>query len=93
MRRHTTSLLTLAGSTALLGGCYSPSAMSDPFSRDSFIRASLTPELMTLHQRPVDVDNQFAIMANENWRMFWSDLARATYTDRPSRLTPEPVPR
>lgn len=93
MRRHTTPFLALAASSILLGGCYSPGAMSDPTSRDALIRATLTPELMTLHQRPVDVDNQFAIMANENWRMLWGDLARATYTDRPSRLTPEPVPR
>lgn len=25
-------------------------------------------------------------------RMFWQDVGRAFYTDRPSRLTPEPVP-
>jgi hypothetical protein len=57
------------------------------------IRHNLTPELMTLQDRPVDVENTWAIMCNENWRMFWSDLQRASYTDRPSRLTPEPLPR
>jgi hypothetical protein len=32
-------------------------------------------------------------MHNENWRMFWEDWGRVMYTDRASRLTPEPLPR
>ena len=58
----------------------------------SRIRANPTPELITLYQRPVDVRNQLAVMQNENHRMFVQDLGRAFYTDRPSRLTREPIP-
>jgi len=57
------------------------------------IRHNLTPELSTLEDRPVDVDNSWAISANENWRMLVSDWQRAALIDRPSRLTPEPLPR
>jgi len=52
----------------------------------------LTPELRTMTQRRVDVRNQRALAFNEDWRMFWGDITRVTLTDRPSRLSPEPVP-
>ena len=57
------------------------------------IRADLTPELETLHERLDDMDISGALMADENGRMFMQDLGRAFYTNRPSRLTPEPMPR
>ncbi|MCB9846134.1 MAG: hypothetical protein H6811_09140 [Phycisphaeraceae bacterium] len=57
------------------------------------IRANPTPELSTLHERPADIYNNLALVNNENWRMFWSDLGRAMLLNRPSRLTPEPMPR
>lgn len=72
---------------ASLAACSTTSA--DPMT----IRADPTPELMTLYERPSDVANNLAIMVNENRRMFWEDLGRALYWDRPSRLTPEPMPR
>ncbi len=74
--------------SGLLAGCYSGSV-----GRDAALRSNPTPELMTLHQRPVDVDNAIAVMSDENWRMFSQDLGRVFYTDRPSRLTREQVPR
>lgn len=77
--------------TGLLAGCYAGGG--SPVGRDAQLRSSPTPELMTLYQRQVDVDNSLAIMADENWRMFVQDLGRIFYTDRPSRLTREPVPR
>jgi len=55
-------------------------------------RHELTPELMTLSGRPVDVDNTYSLTCNENWRMFWGDLQRATLLDRPTRLSPDPLP-
>lgn len=73
------------GLVALLGGCST--------SRDAAIRADLTPELDTLHERPEDMDNSWTLMLDENGRMFVEDLGRAFYVNRPSRLTPEPVPR
>lgn len=77
--------------TGLMTGCYTGGG--SPLGRDAQLRSNATPELMTLYQRQVDVDNSLAVMSNENWRMFVQDMGRAWYTDRPSRLTPEPVPR
>jgi hypothetical protein len=55
------------------------------------ITRNLTPELMTSHERPVDVDINLAVTRNLEWRMFWDDLGRAFYTDNPSRLRPAPT--
>src|SRR5205814_36319 len=41
------------------------------------VRHNLTPELMTLENRPVDVDNTFSLTCNEDWRMLVSDWQRA----------------
>ncbi len=79
-------VVSLGGGIALCG-CSSTS--SDALS----VRLNPTPELLTLYERPSDVNNNLAIMVNENNRMFWEDLGRAFYWDRPSRLTPEPMPR
>ncbi len=54
--------------------------------------ARFSPETMTLAQTPEDVNNQLIATYDENWRMFWQDLGRFGLTDRPSRLTPEPIP-
>lgn len=76
----------LAG-LAWVGGCSSSNG------RYGAIKSDLTPELDTLYQRPDDVENALTLMDDENWRMFHQDLGRVFYTNRPSRLTPEPVPR
>lgn len=98
MRTPTSLALTRSAALTVLGaglllaasGCNSGST-GDRQSR--LIRRNLTPELKTLYQRPVDVKNDLALMSDENLRMFNQDLGRAFYTDRPSRLTREPVPR
>lgn len=76
--------LTLA-LVGIMGGCET--------TREDDIRADLTPELETLHERQADMDNSWTLMMDENGRMFMQDLGRAFYTNRPSRLTPEPMPR
>ena len=89
-RRSTLSLACLIASAGALAGCYTGGGSS--LGRDAQIRSNPTPELDTLYQRQVDVENSLAIWSDENWRMFNQDLGRAFYTDRPSRLTREPVP-
>jgi hypothetical protein len=79
-----TATLVLA-TAGLVGGCTT--------TREEDIHADLTPELETLHERQADMDNSWTLMMDENGRMFVEDLGRAWYTNRPSRLTPEPVPR
>ncbi len=87
---RTLACAAFAAAALLLGagGCsdYSHQIASD-------VRANPTPELMTLWERPVDVDNHIAITRNTNFRSMWEDLGRAMLLDRPSPMTPEPMPR
>ena len=55
------------------------------------VKGNLTPELQTLDETSQDVDRDLAVNFNQDFRMFWSDLGRAFYTDRPSYLSPMPV--
>ncbi len=81
---------TLLAAGIALSGC-TASSRSD-YAQTELLRQNLTPNLDTLHQRPDDIANAMSLMADENGRMFWEDMGRAFYTDRPSRLTREPVP-
>lgn len=81
------SAAMLAAGTGLVG-CESDSAQ-----RERLVRNNLTPELDTLHERPSDIDNAITITFDENGRMFNEDLGRFFLLNRPSRLTPEPMPR
>lgn len=81
------SLLLLAAAIgACLGGC----SASDP--KHASVVHNLTPELLTLDQRPADAQNTTSLTWNSGNRMFWNDIQRATLTDRPSRLSRHPVP-
>lgn len=84
--RRTLCLTAAAALSGLAVGCSSNSQYDQ-------IRADLTPELETLHERQADMDNSWTIMMDENGRMFVQDLGRAFYVNRPSRLSPEPMPR
>lgn len=81
--------LAIAGSAMLiLSGC--ASYFGDGVGE---IRRAPSPGIKTLYERGGDMQNAMTVMADENWRMFTEDLGRAFYWDRPSRLTPEPIPR
>ena len=86
IRRVGAASLLVAGFAA--GGCTSLGG-----SQDAMIRANPTPELASLYQRRVDINNREAITIDENLRMANQDLARIFLLDRPSRLAREPVPR
>lgn len=81
-----TSLLLIAAAAATLGGC----ATSD--SKHASVVHNLTPEMLTLGERPVDAQNSTSVTWNAGNRMIWNDLQRAALTDRPSRLSRYPVP-
>ncbi len=85
LRSRLTIGMALACGVALAAGCSND-------RRAVEVRNNLTPELKSMSKRPEDVKNSLAIYFNEMDRMFWQDVGRAFYTDRPSRLTPEPVP-
>lgn len=61
-------------------------------ARHQAIKNNMTPELLSLHQRQVDIDSRTFFTWNTNSRAAWNDLARGAYTDRPSRLTHLPMP-
>lgn len=83
-RRWKGVLGVVVAAAAALGGC----ADNSPEG----IRLDLTPDLQTTWQRPVDVGNQVSITYDENIRLFWEDLHRASLVDRPSRLSKYPMP-
>jgi hypothetical protein len=81
------TLLAGAGAVSQLGGCYLAGT-----NRWDSIRSNPSPNISTLSQRPQDVSNAMTVTFDEDLRMFNEDLGRAFYTDRPSRLTKEPMP-
>lgn len=76
----------VAVSALALVGCESSSEVSH-----DEITSDLSPELLTLNQRPVDSSDARAITFNSNWRAMWGDINRALLLDRPSRLAPLPI--
>jgi hypothetical protein len=83
-------VVSAAAAAALLAGCGGSNTAA---ARDAMVRANPTPELDTLYQRPVDIDNRITLVEDENWRMFTEDLGRFWLFERPSRLTRERIPR
>lgn len=62
-------------------------------SQAGAIRSSPTPELFNLADTPDEVSNKLALTRDYNFRMITEDAARVLMIDRPSRLTPSPIPR
>jgi hypothetical protein len=83
------AVFSIAGLALVLGagGCSTGDQRLDE------VRANPTPDMPTLYQRSANVDNAVTVTFNENDRMFWQDMGRMFYWDRPSHLTREPVPR
>ncbi len=77
------SCLLLAVTTVGLGGCSSPDDVSF-----NAIKGDLTPHIVGLTERDVDIELNMAVVGNQNLRMFWGDLGRMWLFDRPSRLSP-----
>ncbi|MHC4976468.1 MAG: hypothetical protein ACYTF7_07660 [Planctomycetota bacterium] len=80
------SALITASTTLTLTGCGSTS------TRLGAIRANPAPELHRLALTGAETKNSLATMRATNMRNFRSTLTRALYLDRPSRLTPAPIP-
>lgn len=82
------ALSVLAGVGLGLTGCQSSNPYDPSFRA---VRANPTPELLTLNERPVDVDRHVGYTDNVNMRLMWEDLGRAWYADHPSRLSPSDI--
>jgi ABC-type uncharacterized transport system auxiliary subunit len=78
--------VALAASALLLAAC-GPHA-----GRTAAYRMNPTPELQTLGQTRDDVDNRLTITNDTNFRALNEDIGRFFLMDRPSRLTPTPIP-
>ncbi|MGD9789996.1 MAG: hypothetical protein AB7Q00_02970 [Phycisphaerales bacterium] len=87
-RKTLRSAALLALTAAALTGC---AGGPDRASYEK-VRYDMTPELLTIDQRPVDYNNMMGITINTNKRLFWDDLARAMLLDRPSRLSNRLIP-
>jgi hypothetical protein len=81
-------LALIAAASLSLTGC--GSLNSGPTYNS--VRSNLTPELMTLAERPIDVSNQMGVTFNTNRRAMWDDVQSFWLLDRPSRLTRYPMP-
>ena len=82
-------LTDVIATTALLTGC---KGGGDPENVSySAISHNLTPELLSLAERPIDIDRNIWMSANQDMRSFWSDMGRAFYTNHPSTLSPYPI--
>lgn len=88
MRSFTPAVVAVAPLALLaalsLGGC-----KSDPndVSFDA-IKNNLSPEMMTLNERGIDVERNMAVTRDQNLRSMWNDLGRVFLTDHPSALSP-----
>ncbi len=87
-RRAVRNSIALAATATLLAGCSGPKHAGAVGK----YRNNPSPALTTLAKRPSDNRNSMAIMQDTNWRMFWEDGGRAMMLDRPSRLSPKPIP-
>ena len=80
-------VLSSAALLLALGGC-----QSDPNKVDlKSITSDLTPELMATSERPVDIDVNWAVNADQDLRGVWNDLGRFWLTNKPSSPSPSPI--
>lgn len=88
--RRVIGVLACVGAALVVGGC-SSSSVSESLASEYQMNPS--PELDTLHQRPIDISNRMAITTDENLRMLNEDLGRVFLLERQSRLSPMPIAR
>tara|TARA_B100000900_G_scaffold18104_1_gene14209 strand:+ start:379 stop:672 length:294 start_codon:yes stop_codon:yes gene_type:complete len=48
----------------------------------------LTPHILGISERDVDMQRNMAVIENQNMRMMWGDFGRFFLWDAPSRLSP-----
>jgi hypothetical protein len=71
------SITAVGALAAILTGC----ASTDP-----------SPSVAALGRSDAEVSETYTISSDTNYRAIINDLERAFYTDRPSRLSPNPIP-
>lgn len=92
--RSATSAVAITRSASLLVASVLVSGIvvgcsSDPMATDFHsIKNDLSPELVNVAERDVDIERNLATTNDQNTRMFWNDIGRAWYVDRPSIMSP-----
>lgn len=76
------AILTSAAAMTL-AGCYDPNNVSF-----NYVTGHLSPHLMGLSERDVDVQRNVALTLDTNLRMIWGDLGRMSLLDSPTTLYP-----
>ncbi len=66
-----------------LTGCFDPNNVSF-----NYITGHLSPHLMGLSERDVDIQRNVALTLDTNLRMIWGDLGRMSLLDSPTTLYP-----
>ena len=84
-------LTAITAAVVLLAGCKSINPDSVGNVSYKAIAGNPTPELQGLSERPIDIDRNIWMTANQNWRMMYGDLGRFLYFDHPSTLSPYPI--
>ncbi len=92
MNRRARTLVTVAATLTALPLVACSSGQVKHAGDAGAIRAHPSPAMMSLAKRPSDNLNSMAVMKDTNLRMVWEDGARALYIDRPTKLTPKPMP-
>lgn len=82
------SVPVLAMGALIATGCSSDNSLDMSFDA---IAGNLTPNLMGIQQRSVDIDRHVALAQNANRRMLSDDINRFFYTAHSSRLSPFPI--
>ena len=81
------NMFRAAALPALMGALTGCASDPNDVSFDA-IKRDLTPHILGLSERDVDVQRNMAVIGNQNLRMTWGDLGRLFLFDRPSRLSP-----
>lgn len=93
MMTRCTLVGTLLLGTALAGCATNPNSNvnnSEDWQNVNYhaIKSNLTPEMMGISEREIDINRNMAVVGNQNLRMIWSDLGRAWFFEKPSKLSP-----
>jgi len=77
----------IAGTAICLAAGCAPKADLDDVSYRAISR-NITPEVMGMTERPIDIDRNIRMSWNQDLRAMWGDLGRMWMTEGPSGLSP-----
>lgn len=82
--RSVLAAMSISAALLALGGC-APDPNDVSFDA---LKSDLTPHILGISERDVDIERNMAVIGNQNLRMMWGDFGRLFFFDAPSRLSP-----